>query len=69
MMMREPIPLKDILFVFGAWTLMIDSELCAELVSGDEVVLFDELQLEVGEQKGSRFVFIRERKCDLRRNV
>jgi hypothetical protein len=41
-MMSTSIPLKDMLFVFNSWTLIIDSSLRAELSASTQIELLSE---------------------------
>jgi hypothetical protein len=47
-MMSTVIPLKDMLFVFNSWTLIVDSSLCADLSKSTKIELLAENRSELG---------------------
>lgn len=52
----QSIPLADILFVFGAWTLMIDSQAASDLKPGQIVDLLDATNVKIGAASVTRFL-------------
>lgn len=57
--MNNVIPLKEILFVFESWTLIIDEQYMAELEVGNEVDLLDEAKIKIGHARLDRAVLSR----------